>query len=65
MCLHLLSRDDAPEMIFEDGQVIFPHIPALRHGEELSKETKIVIYQEFTSFGPLLRNVSLPTIIIA
>jgi len=65
MCLHLLSRDDAPEMIFEDGQVTFPHIPAPRHGEELSKETKIIIYQEFTSFGPLLRNVSLPTIIIA
>lgn len=26
MCRHLLSHDDAPEMIFEDAQATFPHI---------------------------------------
>ena len=59
MCRHLLSRDDASEMMFEDGQVIFPVIPTPKPGETVLKETKILIYQEFPSFGPLLRNVSL------
>lgn len=57
MCCHLLSRDDAPEMSFKDGQVIFPDIPPPTHGEIVQKETKILIYQEFPSFGPLLRGV--------
>jgi TATA-binding protein-associated factor len=57
MCFHLLSRDDAPRMIFEDGAVIFPEVPKPMPGERVSQELKIVIYQEFSSFGPLVRDV--------
>lgn len=57
ICKHLLSRDDAPAMVFEKGQVIFPTIPVPALEEEVSQTTKIIIYQEFPSHGPLLRNV--------
>jgi len=57
MCLHLISRDDAPRMVFEDGAVIFPEVPKPMHGERVSQELKIVIFQDFPSFGPLVRDV--------
>ncbi|KAJ3497670.1 hypothetical protein NLJ89_g10318 [Agrocybe chaxingu] len=57
MCKHLLARDDAPPMIFEDGNVVFPPIPSAAPGEIVPRETKILIYQEFPSLGPLLRDV--------
>lgn len=60
MCKHILTRDDAPKMKFEDGAVIFPPIPPPTPGEKISKDIKILIYQEFPSLGPLLRNVSPP-----
>jgi len=54
---HLLKHDDAPEIQVRDGKVIFPKIPrALR--DHPKQDTKILIYQEFPSLGPLLRNVS-------
>ena len=58
MCRHLLARDDCPEMLFENGAVTFPPIPAPNPGEQVSQDVKILIYQEFPSLGPLLRNVS-------
>lgn len=61
MCRHLLARDDAPEMLFENGTVVFPPIPTPSPGEKVSQEDKILIYQEFPSLGPLLRNVSPPS----
>jgi TATA-binding protein-associated factor len=57
MCLHLLSRDDAAPMIFKDGGVIFPEAPQPTPGEVISRNNKILIYQEFPSFGPLVRQV--------
>jgi hypothetical protein len=57
MCRHLLSRDDAPDMIFQDGKVIFPDVPQSPLGEKVLQDRKILIYQEFPSLGPLLRNV--------
>ena len=57
MCRHLLSRDDAPSMIFEDGAVIFPEVPRSTPGQQLSQATKILVYQEFPTFGPLVRDV--------
>ncbi|TFK62822.1 hypothetical protein BDN72DRAFT_776663 [Pluteus cervinus] len=57
MCQHILSRDDAPEMIFQDGDIVFPEAPPLPPGTEPQQKIKILIYQEFTSLGPLLRNV--------
>ena len=47
MCRHLLARDDGPEMLFENGAIIFP-------GEQVSQDVKILIYQEFPLLGPLL-----------
>lgn len=57
MCRHLLSRDDAPAMTFQDGQVIFPPISSGEPEEAVKQDTKVLIYQEFPSLGPLLRNV--------
>jgi hypothetical protein len=57
MCRHLLSRDDAPSMTFKDGTVIFPEVPNPMPGEEVSQKRKILIYQEFPTFGPLVRGV--------
>lgn len=33
MCLHVLSRDDAPKMIFKNGTVTFPPLPQQQPGE--------------------------------
>jgi hypothetical protein len=60
MCLHLLSRDDAPSMIFEDGAVIYPEVAKPMPGEQVSQKTKILIYQEFPTFGDLVRTVCTP-----
>ncbi|KAJ3494060.1 hypothetical protein NLJ89_g10889 [Agrocybe chaxingu] len=57
ICKHLLTRDDAPPMTFEDGKVSFPPIPSAAPGEIVPQDTKILIYQEFPSLGPLLRQV--------
>jgi hypothetical protein len=57
MCLHLLSRDDAPPMVFEDGGVVFPPVAAPAPHELISQDRKIIIYQEFPSFGPMVRDV--------
>lgn len=58
MCLHLLSRDDAPAMAFKDGGVVFPPVSAPAPGERISQKMKILVYQEFPSFGPMVRDVS-------
>jgi TATA-binding protein-associated factor len=58
MCQHILSRDDAPEISIKEGTIFFPPISDPALGETVSQETKILIYQEFPSLGPLLRNVS-------
>ena len=57
MAIHLTSRDDAPDMVFKDGTVIFPDVPQSPLGEKILQDRKILIYQEFPSLGPLLRNV--------
>jgi len=57
ICLHLLSRDDAPPLIRKDGNVFFPEMPQSRPGEVILQSNKILIYQEFPSFGPLVRSV--------
>ena len=54
---HLLKHDDAPEIEVHDGKVTFPKFPP-ECRERPKQETKILIYQEFPSLGPLLRNVS-------
>lgn len=55
ICRHLLSRDDAPEAIFEDGKPVFPQPPILKQGEAITQDNRILVYQEFTSLCGLLR----------
>jgi TATA-binding protein-associated factor len=55
---HLLERDDAPPVAFEDGSPIFPPMPPTDPANPPSKLKKIVVFQEFPSFRPLLQNVS-------
>ena len=57
MILHILSRDDAPMMEFRDGEVFFPEIPPPAPGENVSRLDKVLLYAEFASFGPLIRDV--------
>ena len=55
ICRHMLTRDDVPPIIFEEGQAKFPQIPPSPHPPKM--ESKILIYQEFTSLRPLLSKV--------
>ena len=55
ICQHFLARDDALEPVFDDGQVVFPSMPDTPTS---NRTRKLLIYQEFPSLGPLLRNVS-------
>lgn len=57
ICEHMLTRDDVPPIIFKEGQAIFPLIPDSPHPPKM--ESKILIYQEFTSLRPLLLKVIL------
>ncbi len=57
MAIHLTSRDDAPDMVFKDGTVIFPKAPNPMPGGQISQTTKLLVYQQFPTFGPLVRNV--------
>lgn len=58
ICQHLLTRDDAPDVEFEEGLPIFPPFPNPLEGIEAPKTNRILIYQEFPSLGGLLRQVS-------
>ncbi|KDR69536.1 hypothetical protein GALMADRAFT_77269, partial [Galerina marginata CBS 339.88] len=53
---HLLSHDNAPPIKVKDGKVTFRKLSAEQR-EHPKQSTKILIYQEFPSLGPLLRNV--------
>jgi len=57
MCQYILSRDDAPDVTFENGEAIFPPVPSPAPGQAITQETKILIYQDFPSLGALLRKV--------
>ncbi|KAF9534095.1 hypothetical protein CPB83DRAFT_757111, partial [Crepidotus variabilis] len=53
---HYLSRDDVEDVIFSNGQAVFPQ-PTDAASSTPSQNNKILVYQEFTSLGPLFRNV--------
>ncbi|TFK32539.1 hypothetical protein BDQ12DRAFT_728582 [Crucibulum laeve] len=55
MCQYLLSNDKTPDISFENGKPIFPPLPKVQDGDP--KNWRILIYQEFPSFGPLLQGV--------
>lgn len=56
---HLLSRDDAPEVQFVDGEAIFPQMPPTDPTNPPTRERKVAIYQEFSSYRPIMQNVRL------
>jgi Helicase conserved C-terminal domain len=58
LCRHLLTRDDAPEIVVVDGEVHFPPFPSLQPAESPQTTNKLIISMELTCLGPLLRNVS-------
>lgn len=58
ICQYLTSTDRAGIPYVEDGAVCFPPIPPLGPGKQDKRTNKVLIYQEFPSLGPLLRNVS-------
>jgi hypothetical protein len=42
----------------------FPEIPPPAPGEIITTLEKILVYQEFPSFGPLIRNVRAPLVVL-
>ncbi|KAF9455565.1 P-loop containing nucleoside triphosphate hydrolase protein [Collybia nuda] len=57
LCQHLLSHDDAPEVFVANGSVVYPPLPNGTDPSKATRKRKVVIYQEFPSHGPLLRNI--------
>jgi hypothetical protein len=57
LCQYYLSRDDAPDVEFENGKPVFPILPSLAEGIVPTRTTKILIYSEFPSMTGLLINV--------
>ncbi|KAF8871323.1 P-loop containing nucleoside triphosphate hydrolase protein [Infundibulicybe gibba] len=55
ICRHYLSRDDVPDVEFEDGSVIFPTVDTTE--AQFSRERKILIFAEFPSMTGILCNV--------
>lgn len=56
---HILTSDLAPMVECKDGVVEFPPIPPPPRGVKVPQTRKVLIYNEFPSLMPLLRNVSL------
>ncbi|TFK19678.1 hypothetical protein FA15DRAFT_601103 [Coprinopsis marcescibilis] len=54
MVQHILTRDDMPPVTFENGVPVFDPAPG---SPTFTRDVKILIYQEFPSFIPLVRNV--------
>lgn len=59
MVQHILSRDDAPDPIIKDGYICFPNLPPLPVGQLPSFLRKLLIYLDYVTLGPLLKNVRL------
>lgn len=55
LCRHFLTRDDAPRPHVSKGVLRFPKMPTTR---TFLQTLKILIYQEYPSMSPLLRQVS-------
>lgn len=55
---YLLSSDNTLPPYVDDGKLKFPKLPALANGDTHPQTRKILIYQEYSFFAPLLVNVS-------
>ncbi|KAF6745335.1 P-loop containing nucleoside triphosphate hydrolase protein, partial [Ephemerocybe angulata] len=54
---HLLSRDDAPPVLFENGAPVFPDMPPTDPENPPTKTNKIIVFQEWVTFRPLVQNI--------
>lgn len=52
---HFLMRDDMPCVDFVDGEVVYPPAPTT---PDFTRDVKVLVYQDFTCFTPLVKNVS-------
>lgn len=59
---HVLSRDDAGPVQFLDGHPVFPPHPTPDPTTPVTQSNKLVIFQEFVQFRPILVQVS-PTLV--
>lgn len=57
---HLLKSDDALPPLVTEGKLSFPPLPPVLDGAIVPRTRKILIYQEYSFFTPLLINVSRP-----
>jgi hypothetical protein len=58
ICRHYLSRDDVADVDFKDGQLVLPALDPSASGKPFTQNRRILIYSEFPSMAPILRNVS-------
>lgn len=54
---YLLKSDNTLPPFTKDGKLFFPKIPPTEDGASVSRTRKILIYQEYSFFAPLLINV--------
>jgi hypothetical protein len=60
ICKYLLTHKAPPDVVFsESGVMTFPSAEACLEEAMQSNTTRILIYQEFKSQGPLLQKVSM------
>ncbi|KAK7034787.1 hypothetical protein VNI00_012195 [Paramarasmius palmivorus] len=57
ICSHYLKHDEIEDPTFVNGEPIFPTAPDIPSEQPTPQERKIIIYAEFPSIIPLLKNV--------
>lgn len=55
ICQHYLSRDDVADVDFKDGQLVLPTTD--NTSPAFTQNRRVLIYSEFPSMTPILRNV--------
>jgi hypothetical protein len=58
ICQHYLSRDDVPDVAFDDGEPIFPPLPPHDAQKPFTQLRKILVYSESPNMTTLIQNVS-------
>ncbi|THU81192.1 hypothetical protein K435DRAFT_809279 [Dendrothele bispora CBS 962.96] len=57
ICAHYLSADHVDDVQFVDGELLITQPAPFQPGQVVEQECKIIIYAEFPSITPLLKNV--------
>jgi hypothetical protein len=59
ICRYYLSRDDVPDISFDNGKPVFPKVPAPQPGDKATQNRKILIFSEYPSVTGILVQVRL------